>query len=203
MNEVNIYIGHLHGAKLLTAKGCAVSLWRIGKITFGICKDADSVHFGFGSGALSDYLDNNPQTKIIDLKLYLREGLVGTNKRDLLLQLKKNDGNLITLDQQDHLYEAIPYIESEPRGHYYAPSRVWGFPLKGYLCRMLLTERLVQLISDIAVNNNERQLIHIMWKEYQLAKQVKGDQPHLTVSGEFTGFSVRKFTDDFLIFDYA
>ena len=91
MNEVNIYIGHLHGAKLLTAKGCAVSLWRIGKITFGICKDADSVHFGFGSGALSDYLDNNPQTKIIDLKLDITKHGEAKDLTKLFQELKREE----------------------------------------------------------------------------------------------------------------
>lgn len=206
MNEINISEERLKNSTLLSSPGLDIELRRIGHITFAVCDRNDGMRYAFASAELANYLGRCGTIKVTDVKLFKQTAVVGDESGDtLLLRLKLANAKIITLDNNDHIHQFEPVIARDLSSSLISPHRQWGLPPHGIAGIMLLSERLVLTIEDIADEGQHAYLIQVLWNDYQLALKVSGTSEHdrICVEGEFMTFSVKEFAHGLLIFDHA
>lgn len=206
MNEINISEERLKNSTLLSSPGLDNELRRLGHITFGVFTKADGLRFAFASSELVKYLERRKGKKITDVRLLSQTAIVGDEVDDTkVLRLKFSDARVATLDKYDHLYEYEPIIAREVSSYLISPHKQWGLPPHGIAGLMLLTERMVHTIEDLADEGQHAYLIKVLWDDYRLALEDSGGDEfeQINVEGEFLSFSVKRFAHGLFIFDYA
>lgn len=206
MNEFKISLERLERSELISHSKCLVELRRAGAVAFAIrTRDDGQWPFTFASAALAKFL-KELKTKITDVRLFSQTPIVGDESDETrILRLRLGDGRIIQLDKYDHLYIFEPSTDVDPRGKLISPVKLWGLPPLSHAARMLMTERMVSLVDTLAEEGQYYHLIHVLWRDFQLAVDDTNlnERDVITVEGEFMTFSVRLFAFEMLIFDLA
>lgn len=206
MNEFKISLERLERSKLISHPRCLVELRRAGAVAFAIkTRDDDQWPFTFVSAALAKFL-KKLKTKIIDVRLLLQTPIIGDEIDETkILRLRLGNARIVILDKYDHLYEFEPSTDIDPRGKLVSPVKLWGLPPLSHAGRMLMTERMVSLVENLAEEGQYHHFVYVLWRDFQLAADEahRGEDEVITVEGEVMMFSVRPFAFEMFVFDLA
>jgi hypothetical protein len=207
MNEITLSEDRFADSTLISQPGLEIELRQIGSITFGLVTRSDGTpRFAFASAELAAYLAKRKDKRIIDVKLMQQTPIWGEEIDETkILRLKFSDARIITLDKYDHLYEFEPILSREISHALISPHKQWGLPPLSFAGLMLLTERMVSIIEDLADEGQHAYLIKILWDDYRLAIDESGanEFDQINIEGEFMDFSVKRFAHGLFIFDNA
>ena len=206
MNEFKISLERLERSELISHPKCLVELRRASPVAFAIkTRDDGQWRFTFASAALAKFL-KELKTKITDVRLLSQTPIIADESDETkILRLRLGDARIVQLDKYDHLYVFEPSTDVDPRGKLISPVKLWGLPALSHAARMLMTERMVSLVENLAEEGQYYQLIHVLWRDFQLAVNDtdQNENDIVTVEGEFMTFSVRPFAFEMFIFDLA
>lgn len=205
MNQVSISKERLKSSELISHPKSAIQLRKVGDITFALCDSrTDELMLGFSSSALVRYLGSRERLQIINVRLVSQKVIIGLEPDDyLVLSMRLKDATLITLDEQDYIYESSPFISTHERGTLISPSKMWALPPEGCYARMLLTERMVHFLENLAEEGQHAHLVSMLWKEYELARDKSEPDRRLSIEGEFMSYSVMAFAHGLVLFDHV
>ena len=206
MKEYNIDITRLHEANLLTHRISRLELHQMGKVTFFIREPvSDQVIYAFTSPALGRFITTSQALDIQDVQLVLEQKIPGDGEQKKVLKLTLNTREIIVIDEEDLIFKAQPLHPRplEYTGRLLTPCQLWGGEPMSYLSLILLTDRLVDTIEDIAQGGNQLELIDVIWREYQ--RDLKAGRISLKmrhkISGEFLEFTAKRVGGLLVVFD--
>ena len=205
MNEIIISENRLSESTFITSPLVDIALHKIGAISYAITEKGNGMRFAFASSELTKYLARRQDQKITDVKLLKQSPVIGYEEDEtLILRLKLGNGKVVMLNKYDHLFEYEPVILEEGEGILTSAHKQWALPADSVAGLMLLSQRMIHTIEDIAEEGQHSYLIHLLWREYRLALEISGDDEceRLCVEGEFMAFSVKRFAHGLFVFDH-
>lgn len=206
MNEINISEGRLNESTFITSPLLDIALHKVGAISYAVSEKGYGLRFAFASAELSKFLSHRNKRKITDVKLLKQMPIIGYEEDEtLVLRLKFAGGRVVTLDKYDHLFEYEPVILEEGESILTSAHKQWGLPSESFAGLMLLTQRMIHTVEDIADESQHAYLINVLWKEYRLAVEDSGadEFERICVEGEFMSFSVNRFAHGLFVFDHV
>lgn len=204
MKQVEIDRSALVSARKLSGPTSSIKLLQVSEHKFAV--EHTGKVFGFRSAALASYFEENEGIEVYEIKLVEISTLIGPSIETALeLHLIVDTEEKLVLSQSDKLVKTETLYDPIPRmADLYSPFKVWGIPPVGNFARMLLTGRLVDHLECLNENGHFLPLLHMLWKEYEIASH---ESPHpddrLVIEGEFMVFSAKAFNGVLVIFDYA
>ena len=207
MNEINISLDRIRQGEILSNPKMDIQLRRIGKISFAVTSAYDgSVFLAFASSELARYLAQLGSKEILDVKLLNQTPITGDETDETkILQLKLSDGRVLVLNKYDHIYEMEPVILEKPDPILISAHKQWALPPQSIAGVMLLTERMVRTIEDIADEGQHAYLVSVLWSDYRLTLEATGqsEEQRISVEGEFISYTVNRFAHGLYVFDHA
>lgn len=199
MNRIDIEDQFIdQGAPLI--KGQAEQqLYRIGYDTFAATTVLDYCLLAFRSSSLAAFLDEHHTLYRSFILLNARCAIGPESAGGLMLILKSSDGTHVFLNEQDEIRVAKRW---KPK--FLTATKAWGMPPDGHLARMLLSPRLVARVEELSLDDettSRRQILLLMFKEYQLLKASQETCDPIRITGEHFRFEAKPYNTALTLFD--
>ncbi|PXA03874.1 hypothetical protein DDZ13_09545 [Coraliomargarita sinensis] len=197
MKEINIAISRLNEATLLSHRISKLELYQLGKVTFIIREPVDDkIVYAFTSPALGRFLTTSQTSDIREVQLVVEETMPDLDGRNKLLKLTLSTREIVSIDEDDFICKSQPLHPRplEYTGRLLTPYQLWGGDPLSYLSLILVSDRLVDSIEDIALDGNQLELLDVMWREYQRdlkAGRISLKERHI-IYGEFLEFTAKR-----------
>lgn len=204
MKEINLDITRIGQGQLLTHKISKCELWQLGKVTFYIREPIqDDILYAFSSPALGRFIVTN-DLEIHDVKFTTERSLADREHEVKKLHLTLQSRDIVTIHEDDLIYRAKPLHPRplEYTGRLLSPQKIWGGNPMSYLGLILISERMFDTIQDLALNDNQLELIEVLWMEFQ--RELKADSKKTgdyKIVGEYMEFSALRLPGLFVLFD--
>jgi hypothetical protein len=187
----------------LTIDGAIIHLYACAKDEFALTERGSwKSLYAFESKALTKYLEKKIG-KIHGVSLHECYCKIGNLKRMVLeLRLKLSNGSIVTINDWEKVYKTYELRESSRHAEtLYSPYSAWELVPEEPYVFMFLTGRLVDFIDLISAEGQQKHLLTILWKEFEMARSTRKPSEQITVQSEFMEFQATQLNTQLIKFD--
>lgn len=207
MKEINYTPSIQDNPTEMTTSNSQLILVRNNLTTFTLIETfSQTLIFAFKSKSLGDYFDLRPNIVATDAQLIQLVAIKSQQTFGKELRLTLSNKEKVILNEKDDL-RILKKLDANivSARILYSPHRVWKTPNEGYLTKILMTERFVSFVEQMAHGSDPQYILIHFWLDYceALGKPniSSGYRRAFPVQGEFTQFVAKPYKDGTVLFD--